>query len=149
MSRIRSLRMTAIVMVVLLALQFELGMAVNLSPSLEDIPPVAGTPAAIWHALVKVGAGAPVHAILGTLLTVVALVSLILSLRTGSTLMAVIGAASFVSVMMAAVNGILFTMSGFKDDHYSHGMATAFILSFSLFFVQIAILTLRVRQSRA
>ena len=149
MARLRSLRIVSIVTVVLLALQFELGMAVNLSPSLEGVPPLAGTPAAVWAALVKVGAGAPAHALLGILLSVIALASLAIALWSGATAIAITGMVSFMTIASAAVNGVLFTLSGFKNDNYSHGMATTFLLAFSTQFVQIGILTMELRRQRS
>ncbi|MGO9412596.1 MAG: hypothetical protein ACLQCB_17830 [Spirochaetia bacterium] len=145
MTKLRALRLTTIIMAVLLALQFELGMAVNLSPALEVVPPVAGTPAAVWSALAKVGADALTHAVLGSLLTVLALANLVLAITSGARSVALIGALAFVCIAMASANGILFTLSGFKDDHYSHGMATTFLLGFALHFIQVGILTVRLR----
>ncbi len=72
MTRLKALRAAVIISVVLLAFQFELGMAVNLSPNLEEVPPLAAAPAAIWAALSKVGGDALAHAVLGSLLTILA-----------------------------------------------------------------------------
>ena len=58
-----------------------------------------------------------------------------MALRSGAIAVAIMGGVSFLLIAMAAVNGVLFTLSGFKNDHYSHGMATAFLLSFSALFV--------------
>ena len=149
MTRFRSLRIVVVVMLILLAFQFEMGMAVNLSPSLEDVPPLAGTVPAIWAALAKVGGAALTHALLGTLLTVAALASLVLAVGSGARSVAVIGVASFISIALASVNGVLFTLSGFKNDHYSHGMATLFLLAFSLHFVQLCVLTLKLHSQAA
>lgn len=113
--------------------------------ALEVVPPVAGTPAAVWSALAKVGADALTHAVLGSLLTVLALANLVLAITSGARSVALIGALAFVCIAMASANGILFTLSGFKDDHYSHGMATTFLLGFALHFIQVGILTVRLR----
>ena len=53
MKRLKALRNMVIIMVVLLAFQFELGMAVNLSPNLQEVPPVAATLAATGAALLS------------------------------------------------------------------------------------------------
>ena len=146
MTRLKSLRIVSIVVVMLLALQFELGMAVNLSPDLHEVPPLARTPAAVWEALTKVGAGAPEHAALGVLLAAISCASLVMALRSGTTSVSVMGVASFVAIVLAGVNGALFALSGFKNDNYSHGMATTFLLAFSAQFVQICIVTTKLRQ---
>ena len=149
MALLRSLRILCVVTVILLALQFELGMAVNLSPSLEAVPPVTSTPAAVWRALTKVGVGAPAHALLGASITVIALAGLVTALRTGVTAVAVIGVVSFLTIAAASVNGVLFTLSGFKNDNYSHGMATMFLLAFTVQFVQIFLLSMNLRRQKS
>jgi len=145
MARLKSLRVFVIVVLALLALQFELGMAVNLSPSLEEVPPLASTFGAIWGALAKVGGDALGHALLGSLLTVVALAQLFLAVTSGSRSVSVIGAFCFLGMLLATVNGVLFTLSGFKNDGYSHGMATTFIVTFSLHFILLCILSVKLR----
>jgi len=62
---------------------------------------------------------------------------------------AVIGALSFLAMALASSNGVLFTLSGFKSDYYSHGMATLFLLAFSLHFVQVCVLTVKLRRQAA
>jgi len=136
-------------MLILLALQFELGMAINLSPNLEDVPPLAGTVAAIWAALAKVGGAALLHGLLGVFLTIAALASLALAVGSGARSVTVVGVISFITIAVASLNGVLFTMSAFKDDHYSHGMATLFLLSFSLYFVQLCIVAVKLRRNAA
>jgi hypothetical protein len=148
-TRLKSLRVAAIVILILLTLQFELGMSVNLSPSLEQVPHLAGTATAVWGALVKVGGAALTHALLGASLTVIALASLVLAIISGDRSVAVIGIFSFLAIALAAVNGVLFTLSGFKDDNYSHGMATLFLLAFSLYFVQVCLLSVKLRRQAA
>ena len=149
MAGLRSLRVAVVAILILLALQFELGMAVNLSPSLEGVPPVAGSAAAIWGALARVGGAALTHALLGAFLTVVALAGLVLAVISGARSVAVIGVLSFLVMALATVNGVLFTLSGFKDDNYSHGMATTFLLAFSLCFVQVCVLSVRLNRQAA
>ena len=61
--------------------------------------------------------------------------------------MAVMGGVSFLSITMAAVNGVLFTLfPDYKNTDYSHGMATTFLVAFSALFVQIGILTVKLRR---
>ena len=147
MRRLSLLRVAAIVILALLAFQFELGMAVNLSPNLKEEPPV--TFEDLWGALSRVGAEALTHAVVGTLLTIMALASLVLSIVSGATSVMVMGVLSFVGVALAELCGVLFTLSGYKNDGYSHGMATGFLIAFSLFFVLVCVLSVRVRREPA
>ena len=146
MTRLRSLRVVVIAILALLALQFELGMAVNLSPSLEVAAPLAGTPAAIWGALATVGGAAVTHALLGIFLTLVTLASLVFAVLSGAKSVAVIGILSFIAMALASSNGVLFTLSGFRNDGYSHGMSTMFLVVYSLNFIQVCVLTVKLRR---
>jgi hypothetical protein len=147
MTRLKALRIAVLIMVVLLGAEFELGMAVNLSPSLQEISPPAA-PAALWGALVTVGGEAAAHALLGGLLAALAIVIFVLALLCGGPGVAVCGALSFLTIGLASANGILFILSGFRDDNYSHGMATAFLLAFSLHFILLGVLTFRIRRQK-
>jgi hypothetical protein len=146
MTVLRPLRVFSIVFLVLLAFQFELGMAVNLSPSLQEVPPPAVSFAPLWTALAKVGADALVHALLGTALSVAGIVGLVLAILSRGKMMLVIGVFSFLFLALAEANGVLFALSGFKNDGYSHGMATGFLLAFSLYFVQVCVLSVKLRR---
>jgi hypothetical protein len=145
-ARLRALRVFTVVMLILLAMQFELGIALNLSPSLQEVPPLSGSAAAVWGALARVGGEALTHALLGTLLTLAALAGLALSARSGSRSVTVFGILSFLALALAELSGVLFTTSGFKNDGDSHGMATGFLLGFSLNFVQLCILSVKLRR---
>ena len=146
MTRFRFLRVFAIVILAILALQFELGMNVNLSPELKEVPPLAPSISAIWGALHAVGGSATIHALMGSFLVIVTLAALILSVTSRSTSVGIIGALCFVTTTSAAFTGVLFTMSGFKGDGLSHGMATNFLLSFALHFVLVCILSVKVHR---
>ncbi|MGA2640111.1 MAG: hypothetical protein ABSG21_04285 [Spirochaetia bacterium] len=146
MARLKLLRVVVIAILVLLAFQFELGMALNLSPALPDVPRLGVSISAVWTALHTVGGVATTHALLGSFLVIVTLAALILSVSSRSTSIMVIGILCFITTSFAAMTGILFTLSGFKDDGLSHGMATNFLLSFALHFVQVCILSGKVRR---
>ena len=148
MNVLKPLRVFFIVLVILLALQFELGMAVNLSPTLQDIPPLAGSISAMMTALSKVGVEAFVHAVLGTALVAAGLVGLVLSILSGSRIIVAMGIGSFLFLALAELSGILFTLSGFKDDGDSHGMATGFLLAFSFSFIQVCVASVKLRRRR-
>jgi hypothetical protein len=125
-----------IVILVLLALQFEFGMAVNISNP-PSLPPFSLSLNAVSDALHQVGAVAVVHASLGVWLVIFSVVSLIFSLRSGLRSLQVFGSLAFLATLLAAVTGLLFVLSGFQNDGDSHGMATNFLLSFTFYFLEL------------
>ena len=135
-NRFRWLRGVVIALLVLLAIQFEFGMAVNLS-DLPSLTPFGFSLAGIVGALNQAGAVALIHASLGTLLTIVSLVGLVMALASKVTGVRIFGILGFVSMAVAELNGVLFTLSGFQTDGYSHGMATNFILTFGFYFLEL------------
>ena len=143
MRNLKPLRIAVIVLLALLALQFELGMAVNLSPNLKEVPPVGV--ADLWKVIASVGEDALAHAVLRIVLVAAAVVGLVLSLLARAASVSVIGVIAFLGTTVAAVNGVLFTLSGFKNDGYSHGMATGFLVAFTLWFVQVCLVSARLR----
>ncbi len=144
MRRLRSLRVLTIVVLAALALQYELGITVNLSPRLKEGPAVGL--ADLGTALAAVGGDAVTHAVLGTILPAAALAGLVLSVISGTWSVAVIGVLAFLATTLAAINGVLFTTSGFGNDGYSHGMATGFLASFSLYFILVAVVSVKLRR---
>ena len=136
----RSLRVVVIFFLVVLSLQFEFGMAINLSPNLTDQPPFGFSLAQLYQTLQTVGLAGPIHATIGFFLLLLAIVNLVLALRTRVRGVQVFGILGFVSVMLALATGILFTLSGFQNDGYSHGMATNFLLTFIFYFVELYLL---------
>jgi hypothetical protein len=133
---IKWVRGTVITLLVLLVVQYEFGMATNLSDP-NSIPAFGFSISNVFKALNTIGFEATAHAMLGTTLTVFSLVSLVLALATKLRNVQIFGALSFLSIAFAETNGILFTLSGFQNDHYSHGMATMFILTFGLYFIEL------------
>jgi len=141
---LKSLRVFVIVMLALLALQYELGIATNLSPNMKEVPPVGL--AELDKLLASVGPAAVLHATLGVLLLVAAVAALVLSILAAGPALVVTGIIAFVGTALAFLNGILFSLGGFKDDGYSHGMATGYLVAFSLYFVQLTITWVRLRR---
>ncbi len=136
-NRIKYLRAFVILILILLALQFELGMAVNLSPNLVDIPGVPFSVSGVVGNLQQVGSIALVHASLGIFLMIVTLANLVLSAVSKVRSALVFGSLGFLFIVLAAFNGIFFTVSGFQMDGFSDGMATSFILAFTFFFLEL------------
>lgn len=144
----RSLRVMVPILLVLLALQFEFGMAVNLSgpPSLA---PFGFSLPALSGALAQAGTVAVIHAVLGGLLVILALVVLVLSLASEVRTLQVFGSLAFLSTVLAASTGLLFVLSGFQNDGDSHGMATNFILAFAFYFLELYFLKPEVQPDRS
>jgi hypothetical protein len=134
--RLATLRVIVIVMLALLGLQYEFGMAVNLSTQ-PSLAPFGLSLNAVTNALSQIGAVAVLHAGLGSGLIVFALINLILSLRSGLRSLQVFGSLAFLTILLAALTGLLFTLSGFQNDGFSHGMATNFLLSFTFYFLEL------------
>jgi hypothetical protein len=135
----RPLRITLVVLIVLLALQFELGTAVNLS-DLHAIPAFGFSVAAILSALAGAGGEAVVHGVLGTFLALGAFFALARSLAAPLLGVRILGVLLVLAMALAAINGYLFVLSGFHNDGYSHGMATGFIVTLLLCFLELYIL---------
>jgi hypothetical protein len=126
-----------VVLVLLLAVQFELGMAVNLSPNIPTLPPFPFSINAITNALQQIGQVALVHASVGGLLAILSLVNLIMALVIGPTSVRIFGVLAFISTLLAAYTGAYFVLSGFQNDGLSHGMATNFLLTFIFYFLEL------------
>jgi hypothetical protein len=138
--RLLVLRILVIVLLVLLAFQFELGMAVNIAnpPSIAPIAfSFSGLSTGVNDALNRAGGAAQFHAGLGSLLVLLSVVNLVLSLRSGARGAQIFGVLAFLTTSLAATTGLLFVLSGFQNDGDSHGMATNFILSFAFYFLEL------------
>jgi hypothetical protein len=125
-----------IAILVLLFFQYELGIQVNFS-NLAAIPPLGFSIPQISDALHQAGSVALIHAIVGAWLVILAAINLILSLRSKVRSAQIYGVLSFISMIFAAGGGLFFVLSGFQSDNASHAMATNFLLSFVLFFLEL------------
>ena len=134
--RFRALRNIVAATLVLLALQFELGITVIMSNP-PSIPPVAFSDAAVRGALDQAGGVIYPHAVLGGILAVAAIVNLVMALRSGLRRVQVVGVLVFLCIAVAAGGGLVFVLSGFQNDSASHAMATNFLLSFALLFLEL------------
>ena len=133
----RFLQVMLIVTLILLTVQYELGMEVNLSPDLPNLTPFGFSLIRISDALHLAGPVALAHAGLGVLLTLLSILTLILSLRSRIRSVQIWGSLGFISMSLAMTGGILFTLSGFQEDHYSAAMASNFILVFIFYFLEL------------
>ena len=141
--RLLVLRFLVVAILVLLAFQFELGMAVTMSDP-PAIPPFGFSQSEFMNAMQRAGGVALIHADLGAFLVVFSVVNLILSLRApfgdlpaGLRGVQVFGGLAFLATLLAGITGQLFAMSGFQNDGYSQGMATNFLLSFAFYFLEL------------
>lgn len=146
MTRLKVLRVFTIAVLALIALQFELGMNVNMSPNLHEVTPLAFSVAAILAALHSISAIATTHAIVGTFLVLATLITLLISVASRQRSIIVIGILCFITTATAAYTGVLFTLSGFRNDGFSYGMSTNFLLTFALHFVQVCILSVKIHK---
>jgi hypothetical protein len=128
-----------IVLLALLGLQYEFGMAVNIANP-PSLPAFGLSLNAVSNALHQAGVVAVIHASLGIWLVVFSVINLILSLRSGLRSVQVFGSLAFLATLLAAITGLLFTLSGFQNDGDSHGMATNFLLSFTFYFLELSFL---------
>ena len=135
-NRLKGLRIVVSIILVLLVLQFEFGMAVNLS-TLPELPGIDVSSPQVANYLTQAGAVAVVHAALGAVLGLFSMAILVLSLRSGVRAAQVFGVLACVAVVLAGITGSLFVSSGFQNDGYSHGMATNFLLSFGFYFLEL------------
>lgn len=132
--RLQSLRTMVIVILALLGLQYEFGMAVNIA----NPPTLAPTSLnGVNNALNQVGAVAMIHASLGSALVIFSILILIFSLRSGLRSLQVFGSLAFLTTLLAALTGVLYTMSGFQNNGDTHGMATNFLLTFTFYFLEL------------
>ncbi|MGD0753267.1 MAG: hypothetical protein ABSA23_17925 [Anaerolineales bacterium] len=137
--RTQGLRVMVIVLLALLGLQYEFGMAVNIANP-PSLPAFGLSLNAVSNALHQAGVVAVIHASLGIWLVVFSVINLILSLRSGLRSVQVFGSLAFLATLLAAITGLLFTLSGFQNDGDSHGMATNFLLSFTFYFLELSFL---------
>jgi ABC-type sugar transport system permease subunit len=74
---------------------------------------------------------------LGTVLTIISLIGLGMALASKIRSVQIFGVLGFLSMALAEITGVLFVLSGFQNDNYSHGMATNFILTFGFYFLEL------------
>jgi hypothetical protein len=134
---LKSLRAMAVITLFLLTLQYELGMVVSLSPNLPELSPFGFSLIKISDVLHLAGPVALAHAVLGSLVTFLSVFTLILSLRSKIRSLQILGSLGFLTMLGALTGGILFTISGFQEDHYSLAMASNFILAFIFYFLEL------------
>lgn len=135
-NRLRGLRILVMVILAFLIIQFEFGMAVNITNP-PALAPFSFSITKVSDALHQVGTVALLHAILGAWLAVLAVVSLVMSLVTRVRSVQIVGTLAFFTIILAATSGLLFVLSGYQNDNFSHGMATNFILSFTFYFLEL------------
>ncbi len=136
-NQIKFLRTMVIIILILLTVQYELGMVINLGPSLPDLSPFGFSLSTISDALHQVGSVALAHAGLGSFIALLSILILVLSLRSKSRSVQIFGSLGFLTILVAMAGGILFTLSGFQEDHYSLAMASNFILAFISYFLEL------------
>ena len=140
MNQFKTLRVMVVIMLILLTIQYELGMVINLSPDLPEIPPFGFSLIAISDALHLAGPLALAHAGLGSFLALLSVLILILSLKVKIKSVKLFGSLGFLTIILATIGGVLFTLSGFQADHFSLAMGSNFILVFISYFLELYLL---------
>ncbi len=133
---LKSLRVMLIAILILSFSQYELGISVNFANP-AAIPPFNFSTASFLNALNGVGSVALIHAIVGGLLLLLALINMVMALGSKVRSAQVYGVLSFITMIFAAGGGFFFVLSGFQSDNASHAMATNFLLFFVLFFLEL------------
>ncbi len=136
-NQVALLRRMIVMLLILLGIQYELGMAVNLSPDLPTLPPFGFSLARIFDALRLAGSSAVAHGLLGSLLVLLAVLTLVLSLASRVRSAQIFGSLGCLSIVLAATGGVLFVLSGFQADHFSLAMASNSILAFTFYFLEL------------
>lgn len=119
----RGLRINALSAVVILLIEYGLGMWVNLYAQIPASDHGKGTFAAFGAAVADGPAGLAVHALLGTLLLVTAIALIVRAVLARNAAATVIGALAFLAVVAAWLSGTRFV--GDAADGASFGMAVA------------------------
>jgi len=130
------LRVLVIIILFLLAIQYELGMAVNIGNP-PSLPPAHFSYNGAVGALNQAGVTAVIHASLGSSLVIFAAVILVLSLRSGVRSVQVFGSLACLATLLAATTGLLFVLSGYQNNGDTHGMATNFLLAYTFYFLEL------------
>jgi hypothetical protein len=128
------LQTSLIIVLALLVIQYDSGMTVNLS-KLPEISPFMFALNSIVRALTQAGLAAIIHAILGTIITILAFINVVKELSTKIRKIQILGVLGFINIVIAELTGIFFVLSGFQNDNFSEGMADNFIFSFVFNFV--------------
>lgn len=136
-NQLKSLRVMVVTTLILLTIQYELGMDINLSPNLPELRPFGFSLMKISDALHLAGPVALAHAGLGSFLTLMSILTLILSLRSKIKSVQIFGSLGFLTILLALTSGVLFTVSGFQEDPYSLMMASNFMLTFIFYFLEL------------
>ncbi len=108
------LRLLVVILLVLLAVQYELGMAANLSPDLPSLSPFGFSLGRVLVALQQAGTTALAHGLMGSFLWLLSVLTLILSLATRQRRLQIFGGLGFVFVSLAATAVSCLYFPGFK-----------------------------------
>jgi heme A synthase len=138
--RRRRLRNWVITTLAFLVVQYEFGIAFIISDPPHLSPFSATSITDFNNALNRVGLVAQLHVSFGVLVGILAIVILVLSLRSGRRGVQIFGALGLLSILVSGIMGQLFVQSGYQNDNWSHGMATNFILAFIFYFILLYVL---------
>ena len=135
-NQLKPLRVMLIAILILSFFQYELGITVNFANP-AAISRFNFSVSGFLNALNSIGSVALIHAIVGGILLLLALVNMVMALRSKVRSAQVYGVLSFLTMIFAAGGGYFFVLSGFQSDNASHTMATNFLVSFVLLFLEL------------
>ena len=121
---------------IMLFFQYELGITVNFANP-AAISPFNFSVSGFLNALNGIGSVALIHAIVGCIVLLLALVNMVMALGSKVRSAQVSGVLSFITMVFATGGGLFFVLSGFQSDNASHTMATNLLLSFVLLFLEL------------
>lgn len=119
-SRLDGLRINAFAVLVMLLIEFSLGIWVNLDATVPAADHGANPALAIVRAIVNGPVGLSLHALLGVLIVVSATVAVVRALRTGATRWTVLAGVGLAAVVFATLSGARFV--GTSQDTASLAM---------------------------
>lgn len=117
----------------LLAVQFILGMTLNLFMTFPTYPGniVQSNDYALLFAQYPI---LLLHFVLGFLLLIATIAALVFSLRSAVPHMKIIGILGFLSVLFALISGLVFVHYAFQNNFYSYTMSLGFIAAILAYF---------------
>jgi hypothetical protein len=125
-------------MLVLLFFQYYFGISDNFSLSnVPAQPPISFSVSAIMGYLTGPASVVLIHAFSGLFLFLFSFVIILFSARSEIKILGTLAILGTIGIAGAMTSGLLFVLSGFQNDGASLGMAIGFILTFSVYFVEL------------
>lgn len=138
--RVRALRWLIVAEVLLLCVQYELGVSLTVAGAFPSVAASGFSFGTFASYVATAGGSVLAHAVLGILILADALVTLVLAFLTRVPWLRITALIEFAFVLSAAAGGFLFVLSGFADDSFSYQMSTGFLIAFVFTFLSLYVL---------